>query len=318
MANFAVVMRKSHNRLLMLSLSVLLATAALAYTLGVWQVSRLNNSLQPQPVESNMLVRFKLDPECTVRSGAGSRVFFDMGSRHSFISSAELERLEKIGYPFQVESCLMITTDPSGRYKLYTRKVVMDIGLPNAELPGGYFHLRNADLLVSDRADDNIFGMDILRRFVIERTWESNEMRLYKNVPEGYVRVCDINVYDAELGNLLSPSLRASIMLTVNNDEPREYFFDTGGEMRSYELVQPRSNADYALSSLKTDSITGYLIQPRCYVTFGDRLRYSSVVYCDTLHTDKYSVNPLRLFDQDMVLDMPGRQMLVHKTRNDQ
>lgn len=310
--------KSSHNRFLLLSLSVLVAVAALAYTLGVWQVGRLNNNLRPQAVESNMLVRFALDPECTVRSNTGSKVFFDMGSRHSFISSAELDRLTEIGYPFRLERCLMVTTDPSGRYKLYTRKVVLDIGLPNPELPGGYYHIRNADLLVSDRADDNIFGMDILRRFVLERTWDNNEMRLYKNVPEGYVPVCDINVYDAELGNLLSPSLRASIMLTVNNDEPREYFFDTGGEMRKYELVQPRANADYALSSLTQDSITGHLIQPRCYVTFGDRLRYSSVVYCDTLHTDKYSVNPLRLFDQDMVLDMPGRKMLVHKTSNGQ
>lgn len=313
-------MKKNHpiRRALVLSVCVMIATLSGVYAYGVWQVKRLNSRIEVPETGGKPLVRFEMGRDCTVRARTGSKVFFDMGSRHSFVSSDEVERFRAIGYPLTVERCFIVTTDPAGRYRTYTQKVVMDLPLPNPELPDSTCYLHHAELLVSDHGNDNILGMDILRQFVIERRWNSNELLLYRETPENYFPVCKINVYGASVGGPLSTSLRASVVLQVNNDEPREYFFDTGVEMRHIELVQPLDRSSYALSEITTDSISGLPVQKRCFVAFGDRIRYSSVIYCDTLHTDKYSVNPLRLFDQDMVLDMPGKRLLVHKTRDGQ
>lgn len=309
---------KARNRIktLLLSLVVIAAVIAGVYSYGVWQVRHLNADVELPETPNGLLVSFELDSAATMRAQTGSPVFFDMGSRHSFASEGEVDILRAQGYPFREEGCLIVTTDPAGHYRLYTRKIILDLPFPNPELPGGYYVIPEVTLLV--HKGQNIFGMDLLRRMVIERLWETNELRILTRVPDEYETVSPINVYDARMGGLFGRSLRASVDLVVNNEEPREYFFDTGGEMRAIELVQPFDKARHALSRVETDSLTGYPTQRRCMVRFGNRIRYSSVIYCDTLHTDEYSVNPLRLFDQDMVLDMPGHRLLIHKTRNAQ
>lgn len=301
-------MKKSTKILLLAVVGVALGV----YGLGLWQVSRINADIVFADVGSNLLMQFPMDSTATFRAQTGGNVYFDMGSRHSFCTPEEVERLRARNYPIEERRCLLLTTDKNGHYRLYTRKIKLDVPIPNADLAGGYYYIRNAELIVDETVDDNVFGMDFLRHLALERVWDSNELRLYRHAPQGYVAVCDINVYGPGPGS----TMRASINLKVNDEEPREYFFDTGGDMRAVELVQPLHQADYALSAVKVDSVTGLKVQRRCKVQFGNRLRYSSVVYCDTLHTDEYSVNPLRLFDQDMVLDMKGKKLMIHKTRN--
>lgn len=300
---------------LLLSLLILAAVVVGVYSFGVWQVHRLNDKLFYPATKSGLIASFPLADDCTLVSISGQRVYFDMGSRHSFIRRDIKDQLKAEGYPMEEIPVLMYTTDCDGHYNLYTQKVRLNILFPNPEEPDSTYEVKNVELLVSDDPYDNLIGMDVLQHVVVEHINETDKIRLYHSLPEGYEEVCDIEVHESPLGHIISPSRRASIKLAVNDDEPRDYFFDTGGKMRAFELVQPTSKLHSATSTVRVDSTTGLAVQDHCRVSFGNRLRYCDVVYSDTLHTDDYSVNPLKLFNQDIVIDFPNQKLYTRTPR---
>lgn len=303
------------TRKFLISLGFLLVVLGGIYGYSVWQLSHLNDNPIFQDVPGNLISRFKVDDEAVINPVSGNRVHFDLGSRHSFINRKSARRLDSLGYHARFKPTLVFTTDADGVYHLYTQKVVIDVTLPNPELPDSTFVIKNVELLVVDDHHPNVFGMDLLKGLVIERQWDGGIISFYKEVPEGYYPVCNITVHDSPWGNYVGSTGRASIKLAVNDEQPRDYFFDTGGKMRYIELVQPLNDIRNATTNVELDPLTGFQTQRRCRVRFGNRMRFSNVIYCDTLHTDKYSVNPLKLFDQDFAIDMKGKQLLVHKTK---
>lgn len=315
---FKAVFRKLRQwrKPLLIGLCSLLLLFGIAYGLNTRNIHKLNSNPEFDPIESNLIARFKLGKSCTMRSVSGAPVNFDMGSRHSFISQDALDRISESGYPVKINRILLFTRDDNGRFHWYTRKATLDVQLPNPELPDSVYYIRNVELLVTDRPDGNVIGMDVLRHFVIEHIYETDEIRVYKSVPDdGYLPVCEVKMHCNSLGDLFGLYNRVSIELSVNDDAPCDYFFDTGGPMRELELVQPAANRRNATTDVVIDSLSGLAVQKDCRVRFGSRLRYSTVVYDDNLHTDDYSVNPLRLFDQDCVIDIPGCRLLIRKTK---
>lgn len=317
MRNFAVAMKKpsKKTKTLLFSLLVIAAVLGGVYGYSIWQLSHLNAKPRFQEISGNLISSFNSGSETSIRPVSGNIVYFDLGSRHSFINRTSAGRLDSLGFAPKYEPTLVYTTDADGHYRMFTRKVVVDITLPNPELEDSMFVIHGAELLLVEDEHPNVFGMDMLRNVVIERLWPEGIINLYKEVPSGYYPICDITLHDSPFGNYVGSTGRASIRLAVNDEAPRDYFFDTGGNMRGVEVVQPFDNMHSATSTVEVDSLTGYYTQRRCRVSFGDRVRFSNVVYCDTLHTDEYSVNPLKLFDQDFVIDMRGRRLMVHKTR---
>lgn len=305
----------SQRRKLACAFGVILLLFAAAYAVNAWNVKHFNRDMQFDHTPDGLVSRFPLDIDCTLQSVSGFPVDFDMGSRHSFMSEKSLAKIRKEGYPVKEENTFIYTKDEKGIYHLYTRKVRLDLSLPNPELPDGKYYIRNAELLVNDESDHNVFGMDVLRNLVIERDYNTNELLIYSKLPadKGYAFVSDITIHDSFGGDLFGETGRASVSLKVNNDDRREYFFDTGGEMRHIELVQPRKRMASALTPVVHDSVIGHMVQHHCKVKFGDRLRYSTVVYSDDIHTDEYSVNPLMLFDSDVIFDFPGKQLLIKR-----
>ena len=77
-------------------------------------------------------------------------------------------------------------------------------------------------------------------------------------------------------------------------------------------IVQPLKDINKATSPVRIDSVTGLSVQENCRVQIGDRMRFAKVTYADTLHTDKYSVNPFRMFNRSIVLDIPGKKLYYH------
>ena len=305
---------KKINRLLKIILPIAAVILGI-YGIGVWQTRQLNTALEFPPAASDTLARFKLASDCTFKSITGSKVYFDMGSRHSFIQQKVLDKLRSINYPMEETGVFICTVDNNGHRKLFTKKVRLDIHFPNPAMPDSIYILKNVDLLVSDDIYGNLIGMDILRHMVLEHINDANEIRLYLSVPSGYAEVCDINMNNSIWSGMCSTNRRASIDLVVNDEAPTKYYFDTGGDMRRFDLVQPLSMLPGATSAVCVDPVTGLMVQEHCRVSFGNRLKYSSVVYADSLHTDKYSVNPLKLFDQDIVIDFPGEKLYTGNTR---
>lgn len=307
--------KHSWRKPLFISLGCVLLLIIAIHAVNIWRIRHFNQDLIFESTPNGILAQFPLDDDCTLQSVSGFPVDFDMGARHSLMSEKSLAKIQKEGYPVEVKPTLIYTTDEHGEYHLYTRKVVLDLSLPNPYVPGGLYYIRNAELLVNDRSDHNVFGMDVLRNVVIERDFLTNELILYKELPQGkdFIFVSDITMHDSWGGDVFGEVGRASVTLKVNNDNSREYFFDTSGEMRNIELVQPKNRISSALTKVRYDSIIGHQVQRHCKVKFGDRLRYSTVVYSDDIHTDEYSVNPLRLFDSDVIFDFPGRQLLIRR-----
>ncbi|MCM1310781.1 MAG: hypothetical protein NC301_07145 [Bacteroides sp.] len=305
----------SKTKKLLLSVVFLLAVLGGVYAYSVWQLTHLNVNPQFQEIEGNLISRFDAGSNSSISPVSGNIVNFDLGSRHSFINRRSAHRLDSLGWPVKFYPTLIYTVDTDGRYRLYTQKVVLDVTLPNPELPDSIFIIHDVELLVVDNDQPNVFGMDLLRNVVIEHLWPEGTVSFYKEVPEGYYPVCNITVHDSPFGNYVGATGRASVKLAVNDEPARDYFFDTCGNMQGLEVVEPRDNMHSATSKIDIDSVTGLPTQRRCRVSFGNRMRFSNVVYCDTLHTDEYSVNPLVLFDQDFLIDMKGRKLMIHKTR---
>lgn len=301
---------------LLFSCLILLLVVAGVYGYGAWQLYHLNSNPEFDEIPDNMLASFPAGPGNSMTPVSGNLVYFDLGSRHSFITRNAVARLKDMGFEPKIDNVLIYTTDADGHFGLYTKKVTIDITIPNPNLPDSLYTIRNVELLLVDNDKHNVFGMDLIKHFVIERLWPENIINIYREVPAGYYQVTGLDMHNSPFGNYIGSTGRASIELTVNDDDPRDYFLDSGGNMVDVELVQPESQMHMATTRVEVDSLTGLYTQRQCRVAFGDRLRYSNVVYCDSLHTDDYSVNPLKLFDQDVVLDIPGRRLMIHKTRD--
>ena len=77
--------------------------------------------------------------------------------------------------------------------------------------------------------------------------------------------------------------------------------------------MQPLKNASKATSRVYTDSVSGLLTQDNCRVMIGNRMRFARVTYADSLHTDKYSINPFKVFNRSIVMDLPNHRLYYKK-----
>ena len=296
-------------RTLLLSAIVIVAVLLGVYAAGVYQIYHFNSEMVIPEGEDNLISTFLPDNDGHVFTTTGQAVTIDMGSRHCFITNETLERMKDDGYPLVEYPTLIYTTDQSGHYRIYTRKVVMPVNLFVRPDSDEVVTFNNVELLISDSKEGNILGMDFLERFVIERDIETGYISLLRNVPNDYTFVCDINSHDSTIGDIIGYSRRVYIPLQVNDEEPQNYYFDTGRGIRTCELVQPIRNVNRATSNVYVDSLTGLITQDNCRVVIGNRMRFARVTYSDSLHTDKYSINPFRVFNRSIVMDLPDRKL---------
>ena len=286
------------------------------FLINNYRVSRISSDTSFDVIaDSEIAAEFHLSEEYTVDCINGEPSDFDLGSRHSIISQQTLDRIIASNRPYDISLALIYTKDVNGNYKLYTHKVTTDISLPNPHRPDSLFWIHNAELLIDNTLDHNVLGMDILRHFAVERHFKANKVILHFKAPEtDYQEVCKLQYHNSLLGSLFGNEInRASVSLIVNDEKPHVYFFDSGQAMRLIEIVQPERNIANATGRIETDTVTGLLTQRRCQVKFGNRLRFSKVVYDDNIHTDGYGINPMKFFNQDCVIDIPGQRLLIRK-----
>ncbi|MDE6146220.1 MAG: hypothetical protein K2O38_06280 [Muribaculaceae bacterium] len=296
-------------RTFLLSLLVILAVLLGVYAAGIYQIVHFNSEMVIPDGDNNRLVTFRPDEQGLIYTTTGQPVTIDMGSRHCFITTATLTNFKRCGYPATEYPTLILTSDQSGHYRIYTRKVVMPIILFVHPDTTEIVRFENVELLISDKEEGNVIGMDFLERFVIERDVDTGEIALLRNVPQNYTYVCDINSRDSSIGDIIGYSRRMYIPLRVNDDEPQNYYMDTGRGIRSCELVQPVKNISKATSNVYADPETGMMTQDNCRVMIGNRMRFARVTYSDTLHTDQYSINPFKIFNRSIALDLPNRKL---------
>lgn len=305
--------RKNGKHRFVFSILVLLGVLGAVYSAGVYQIYHFNSKMEVPDTGQNLIATFSLDEYGRIETPSGAKVYFDMGSRHCFIDYETLEHFRANGYPIQEVPTLIFTADHSGRYRLFTRKVVMPVGIKVTNRPDSVARFENVELLISNHENGNIVGMDFLERFCIEHDTNTGLVSFYHTAPDGYVTVDDLHSHDSMLSDLLGYSRRVYIPLSVNDQPQKNYFLDTGYSMRNIGLVQPEGDVKTATSPVVTDPETGLLTQAQCGVFIGNRYKVTTMVYCDTLHTDEYSLNPFVLFDRNFCLDIPNQKLLFGK-----
>lgn len=302
--------RNKSRKTLLLSVLTLVVVLLGVYASGVYQIVHFNKGMVVPETDSNLLAQITLNERGTFVSPSGKEVILDMGSRHSFLTQATLDELKREGYPAKEYPTLIFTTDHSGHYRLFTRKVVMPILLPGVD--GKVLRLDNAEMLIADPTTGNIIGMDCLERFVVERSVDTGVISLYRTMPEGYRPVARLAGHDSKLGDILGYSRRVYLPLVVNDQPVENYYLDTGRGMLNHTLVQPYRNKEMATTKVFLDSISGLYKQREGRVMVGNRMKFTSVTYCDTLHTDDYSVNPFRMFNKNSIaMDLPNRMFYM-------
>lgn len=305
--------KKYPLRTLILSVFVIVAVLLGVYAAGVYQIYHFNSGMIIPEGDDNLIATFIPDKDGLLYTTIDQAVTVDMGSRHCYITTETLERLKSKGHPVTEYPTLIYTTGPAGKYHIYTRKVVLPVELYIHPDSDKVITFDNVELLIWDSKEGNILGMDFLERFVIERDTDTGYISLLRHVPDGYSYVCDINGHDSTIGDIIGYSRRVYIPLQVNDEAPQNYYFDTGRGIKSCELVQPLKNATRATTTVYVDSVTGLLTQDNCRVLVGDRMRFARVTYSDSLHTDKYSINPFRVFNRSIVMDLPHRKLYYRK-----
>lgn len=300
-------------RVTLAAIFIVLAVILGVYGAGVYQIYHFNDKMEIPDGKDNCIVRFAPDENGMVYTAHGAPYTIDMGSRHSFISPKTLDRLKAEGVNAEEQQTLLYTIDQSGHYRIYTRKVVMPMYFFADTASTDVVTFNNVELLISDRVDGNVLGMDFLEKFVIERDKDAETVSLLRHVPDNYIFVCDLNGHDSAIGDLFGYSRRIYIPLKVNDEEYQNYYFDTGREIRSCMLVQPLKDISKATTPVRIDSVTGMATQENCRVQIGDRMRFAKVTYADTLHTDKYSINPFRAFNRSVVMDLPAKKLYYIK-----
>lgn len=298
------------------AIGILIVTLIALFLINNYRVRTMSNNIQFEPTPSSgIAAHFFLSERYSMKFLHGEEAVFDMGSRHSLMCLETLQHVIDNAIPHKIAPAMIYTKDVNGQYKLYAKKITIDISLPNPECPDSAYPIHNVELLIDDSTSNNVLGMNVLKHFAIQRLYQTNEIFLYFNAPENnYQEVCKLKLHESILGSLFNNEVnRASVSLIVNGEEPRAYFMDTGQSMRNIEVVQPEDNIASATGRVQIDTVTGMITQNRCKVKFGNRLRFSRVIYENDLHTDKYGMNPFNFFNQDCIIDIPNRRLLIRR-----
>ncbi len=265
------------------------------------------------------------------------RFKFDTGADISTINDRDLETLRKKGYKIK-ESHMPITgRDGYGKYIFSVKRYTVDLPI------GGYRvltdSLGNSELVYTGKPANTIMnvdfahtedtlstiGLDVLQKFKLECLYNPGAVCLRNDVDtEQYQEVAKLqtNIY---LLDRFWPSERCYVIISVNQ-HPNIFLMDTG--LQKTAIKMPTSDIIRSKYALHNDSIRTMLhafeaqVEDQAWVDFGNRSGSRRVFYYDNSE-DKYQVNLLNVFDQDLVIDIPDkaiyfRTVVNHKKKADQ
>lgn len=260
------------------------------------------------------------------------RFRFDTGTASSSITKDDLHRLQNMGIEVKTRSFPVLARTANSE-KLYFSKGVVISALPFYEMrhftdQGHYGHYEstgkiagylNNMVFMPARENDTIsvIGMDMLEHFVVEISEANKAVSLRLTVPDNYQYVMDMDRSQSILG-LLSDAHRFYLPLSVQNNESL-YRIDTGLEQAELKLPADDSiRVNGCLNSVILRTPRGAApakYAESVWVKLGNRQGSYGAHFTDE-GIEAYALNPLNFFDQDIVLDFPGRKFYLHPHSN--
>lgn len=259
----------------------------------------------------------------------GLKFKLDTGSDMSTITAEDLALLESLGYKadksfyispgrdgkgdMHIETTRYTLSLPIGEFRFFTDSLGEAAASPTGRIANV---IHNIDFVPS-HSETSVLGIDFLEHFKLEFHYTSKSISLYSELPEGYQKITEIEtslspVYKMFLGN--------RYYMTIKAERKRDrYFIDTG--IRNARIKLParesiRSHRD--LSDTIIISTRGNFpgkIDNDAWLIFGDRAGSYQVCYYDN-DEEEYAINPLNLFDQDIILDFEGNALLLRPYTN--
>lgn len=268
-------------------------------------------------------------PQLTVEVVPGLKFNLDTGSDVSTITTADLAILDSLGYKASETFYISPGRDGRGDTRVETKRYTVSIpvgeyafvtdslGTTTASPTGRIINvIRNIDFVPS-HTEISVLGIDFLEQFKMEFNYTDKSLSLYRQIPEGYQKITDIETSSSPIDKIM---LGNRYYLTIKTERKRDrYFIDTG--IRNARIKLParesyRSHRD--LSDTVIISARGQFpgkIDKNAWLIFGDRAGSYQVCYYDN-DEEEYAINPLNLFDQDLILDFKGNALLLRPYSN--
>lgn len=254
---------------------------------------------------------------------------FDTGADISTLSDKDVERLRALGYEVEESWKPIAGRDGYGDFIFSPRRYTVSLPL------GGYRRQADSTGVVSlvysgspanvmrnvDFAPcgDNMstLGLDVLRRFKLERAYRSHSLLLHESVPAGYQSVAKLEK-SLRLSDIFWSSHRCYIVVSVNQ-VPHIFFVDTGLQRAAVKM--PYADSVKMRHPLKDDSISTMnatykaRLDESAWIDFGNRSGTKKVYFYENPEYD-YQINPLNVFAQDLVLDIDGGEIFFRPQIN--
>lgn len=254
----------------------------------------------------------------------GLRFKLDTGSDLTTITPRDLALLDSLGFKAEKSFYPVMGRDGRGdthfeteRYRLSVPvcSYTIDIdstGVISYHTDGSQANIiHNIDFVLS-HSGFSVLGIDFLEKFKVEYSYNDKTISFHDSMPEGYQKITDIEPSASPIQMLW---LGKRYYINIKTERKRDnYFIDTGLRNASIKLpAAERTRSRRQLSDTVLISARGQfpgVIDKHAWLIFGDRAGTYQVCYYDN-DEEGYAINPINLFDQDIILDFDNRALML-------
>jgi hypothetical protein len=302
---------------------VVAIAAAISFLLGT-RTSQTNLSAERPAGKLGELAISEMPQFFTIRPGLTFKI--DTGSDASFITEEDLKTLDSLGFKATKSFYPLMSRDGIGDTRFTTERYTVSLplytwtserdSLGNLQQSCNYdsFNiLHNVDFQKSETGFSTL-GIDFLEKFKIIYLNRKKLLAIYFEDPMGF-EVCAQMHTKLSISQYFSPGMRYYVDIAVDNDT-NEYFLDTGVQ-RAFVKRPKNEHADYPDKSHNdsVESLRGKYpaIKDSAWVKIGNR-EGETIVYFYDNDEEKYALNPFNMFDLDIMLDFPNKQVKFRKS----
>ena len=331
---------ESHDMIIVSNLmkrkyTVLITLCLVIFAIAV--VYRLVNMHHPtittEPgISGEQVAIYNVSPDGIITVNDSLRFRFDTGTASSTITKDDIRRLRNMGIKVTSRKFPVVARSAFDE-DIFLAKGSFLVDIPfytmrhyNDHAHYGHYestgklagYLKDMIFLPAEETDTiSTIGIDMLEHFTVEISEANKAVTLRLSVPDNYQYVMDLERSRSVFGSL-SDAHRFYMPITVQNRK-NSYRIDTGLQSAELKLVADDSvRANCPLRTVMLSTARG--VAPAKYaesiwVKLGDRQGSYGAHYSDE-GIDDYAINPLNFFDQDIVIDFPGRRFYLHPRSN--
>lgn len=288
-------------------LSVIFTTTVILTMCTIYGLHNLNSNVDLSNSNTNHAATYI--NASTITTTDGIKYIIDFGSLHSFLADTTIQRILQAEPATQVIPVMARTECPDGEKRFFDSKYRHPITLSDPD-DGNPVTLCNAEFLSYPECSENIIGMDILHRFIVEYLYDEQILILNKTMPSGYVELGKMTQGGNSISAWMINSYSYYLDITIDHRISESFRIDTGHEMSELFVVVPPSDAD---PDIKVD-----LTKPHnCWIDVASRAGASQLVYTNAPNIDAYSLNPFLFFEQDFLIAFPDNIIYLRPTSTD-